>query len=205
MALYVHRVNTIEEAYRTYYQLGFKTIEIDVQITADNKVVVYHDDVHDKRLKYLKNTIPDLVTLEEFLHHTPKDLEVIVELKRYDDKDYAYRVVHQCKQYKTKKYIYASFDSKFAKHIQCMRLPVLHLHDTLETLDPYYKQVLVHKDCLPKEPSPQPPEALATYEGVYVWGVTTPTEQAALAASHPWVKGWVADPQKPVTLPDTLD
>ena len=197
--------NTIDGAYKSYYQEGKKSVKIEVQITADNKVVVHLDDVHTKRLKQLRNMNKSLVTLEEFLQHTPVDMQVIIEINRYDDKDFAYRVIHfaeenYSKEVKYAKFIYASKDKKTCKHIQCMNRPVFHVHDTVETLDPYYKQIGVTKEMLMSSNS----DLLKTYEGVYVY-VTD--DDKHLPYLYPWVKGWIwgtpapSTPQTPPTPP----
>lgn len=190
MAKFIRINNTVNDAYRNYYGNGDKSVKIEVQITQDNKVVVHLDDVHHKRLKQLRNINKTLVTLEEFLKHTPEDMQIIVEINRFDDKDFAYRVIHfaeenYSKDVKMKKFIYASTDKKFCKHIQCMKRPVYHIHTSFDTLDPYYFQIGVTKEMLLENP-----EALQTYQGVYVNGITQ-DEYPAYQHKFPWVKGWI--------------
>jgi hypothetical protein len=195
--------NTVDGAYKSYYQEGKKAVKIEVQITADNKVVVHLDDIHNRRLKQLRNTNKSLVTLEEFLQHTPADMQVIIEINRYDDKDFAYRVIHfaeenYSKEVKYAKFIYASKDKKTCKHIQCMNRPVFHVHDTVDTIDPYYKQIGITKDMLISGPC----DIFKTYQGVYVTDVTD--EDKHLTYLYPWVKGWVWGPNpEPLPLPLT--
>lgn len=192
MSTYKRINNTINDAYRVYYGMDSnKSVKIDVQITQDNKIVVHLDDVHNKRLKHLRKNMKNLVTLEEFLKHTPDDLKVIIEINRFDDKDYAYRIVHfaeinYSKEVKLNKFIYASTDKKFCKHIQCMRRPVFHVHKNIDTLDPYYNQIGITVEMLKHHP-----EAFQNYEGVYVINVNE-DDISNMKDEFPWVKGWIS-------------
>jgi hypothetical protein len=203
MSAFTRTNNTIDNAYKSYYEDGVKSVKVEVQITADNKVIVHLDDVHTKRLKQLRNIHKSLVTLEEFLQHTPDDMQVIVEINRYDDRDFAHRVIHfaegnYSKEVKKGKFVYSSRDKKTCKHIQCMNRAVFHLHDSIDTLDTFYKQIGVSKDILVFNC-----ELLHTYEGVYVTGVTS-TEYPVLKKLYPWVKGWIIEPS-PVPIILTSD
>lgn len=191
MSTFTRINNTVNDAYKVYYGNGpSKAIKIEVQITQDNKVVVHLPDVHNRRLKQLRNMDKTLVTLEEFLKHTPEDLQVIIEIKRFDDKDFAYRVIHfaeenYSKEVKQTKFIYASTDKKFCKHIQCMRRPVFHVHSTFDTLDPYYTQIGVSVEMLQYNPTD-----LQGYAGVYITDAKA-GDVDRLKEQYPWVKGWI--------------
>lgn len=187
MTLYVHRVNTINEAYKCFYKHNLNRIELDVQLTQDNKVVVYHDFIGKLRLKKFRNIFPDYVTLEEFLRHTPAGLEINVELKRYDDRDYSYRVIRICENFKKKhKYIYSSFDPFICKQIQCMKRPVMLLCNNVNAINPYYNKHCIHKDIL----TLVQPEF---HESAFVYGVESMKEYETLKCHYPNIQGWIVD------------
>lgn len=190
--MYAQCINTINDAYRQYYQKNIKKVHLEVQITQDNKVVVFQDNVSGKRLKNLKNIHKSLVTLEEYLKHTPQDMEYMIDILRYDDKDYLYRVVHICEQCKPKNaFTYISYDRKFCKHVMSMRRKYLHKIDCIAHVDPIFKNIIIHKNAI-KEIHPQMLGADGTpvYESVFVYGLTA-DEFTMFNALYPWVKGWV--------------
>ena len=185
--IFAHRVNTINEVYRNYYERGIKQIEIDVQLTKDNKLVVYHDNVSKQTMKQLRHKVKDIVTFEEFLRHIPDDIVINVELKRYDDRNYVYRVIDQSKKNKGKTYIYSSFDALFVKQIVSMKRIALHLHETPETFDPKFQSVCVRHDILNDD-------VLAKFEAVYVYANEMSKEDyEGLMEKYPGVKGWIVD------------
>lgn len=190
-----HCVSTINEAYKNYYQRGIKCIEIDVSLTQDNKVVLSHEDLKKQRLKKMKNINRECITLEEFCKHTPEDLKVFVDIKRYDDRDWVYRVTKFCEQQKKKEqYVYITCDKRFAKQIQCMRRFSALICMNLEDLDPYYDNIVIPRSLLidfdkvktARHSNIEKPE----WNAIYVFGVKS-EEYDELKLSYPLVSGWI--------------
>lgn len=188
MALYAHRVNTINGAYRNYYERKVKSLEIDIQITRDNKIIVFHDDVSKCTLKHLRNKYKDIVLLEEFLQHTPSDIVLNIELKRYDkNKDYVNRVIALCRKHKTRQFLYSSFDAQFCKQLAKLRQPVMHLHHTIDTVSATgVMRICVHKAVLPQLGD------IGVYDSVFVYDVHI-DDLNSMITTYPNVKGWIVD------------
>lgn len=184
-----HRSNTINDTYKNYYQRENKRVEIDIQLTKDNKLAVFHDNMTEKRMKQLFNLVgPTLVSLNEYLTHTPDDLEVYIELKNYSNKDYVYRVVHLTKKFPKKKFVYLSFDKKFCHMIRSMKRRAINLIDNAETLsDPSmnWTDICVHKSLLGHP-------RLATIPTVAVYDVLQ-KDVEKLQKAHPNVSTWIVD------------
>ena len=184
-----HRSNTINETYLNYYKRNNKCVEIDIQLTKDNKLAVFHDNMTEKRMKQLFNFVgPTLVSLNEYLTHTPDDLEVFLELKNYSNKDYVYRVVHLCKKFPKKQFTYLSFDKKFCHMIRSMKRRAITLIDNVEvlldtTLD--LTDVCVHKSLLDHP-------RLRAIEKVSVYDVMQ-KDVEKLQATYPFVSTWIVD------------
>lgn len=192
--IYIRNVNTITDAYKNYFQRNTKTLHVEVQITQDNKVVVFHDNVAGKRLKNLRNIHKSLVTLEEYLKHTPDDIDYMIDILRYDDKDFLYRVVHICEQCKPKKaFIYVSDDKKFCKHVKSMRRRYLYKMYFASQHDSLFNSVLVHKDIMNDiHPQLLSIDGTPVYDSIFVYGVNE-DEQKMLGSHYPWVHGWLVD------------
>ena len=187
-----HCDNTINDAYRSYYKSHRRVVKVEAQITQDNKVVLCGEDLSRKRLRQLRNTYPKLVTLEEFVQHTPDDMVIMIEIKRFDDKDYVHRVLHfaehrYTKEIKLKRYIYASKDELFCKQLQCMGRNVLHIHDNFSSLNQEYQQIGVTLKMLLRDS-----ESLYRYSGVYVYDLTY-HDYKDVHQRYSWVKGWIID------------
>jgi glycerophosphoryl diester phosphodiesterase len=182
-----HRSNTINDTYKNYYKRDQKIVEIDIQLTKDNKLAVYHDDMSQKRMKQLFNFVgPSLVSLNEFLTHTPDDLEVYLELKNYSNKDYVYRVVHLTKKFPKKKFTYLSFDQKFCHMIKSMKRRAITLIDKPELLDnDKLTDICVHKSLL-HDPRLKNIEKVAAYDVKF-------SEITSLQKSYPFVSTWIVD------------
>lgn len=183
-----HRSNTINDTYKNFYKRDQKAVEIDIQLTKDNKLAVYHDDMTQKRMKQLFNHVgPSLVSLGEFLTHTPDDLEVFIELKNYSNKDYVYRVVHLTKKFPKKKFTYLSFDKKFCHMVRSMKRRAINLIDTVELLneDVVLADVCVHKSLLGHP-------RLLTIEKVAVYDVAN-KDVPQLQKEYPFVSTWIVD------------
>jgi glycerophosphoryl diester phosphodiesterase len=182
-----HRSNTINDTYKNYYKRDQKIVEIDIQLTKDNKLAVYHDDMSQKRMKQLFNFVgPSLVSLNEFLTHTPDDLEVYLELKNYSNKDYVYRVVHLTKKFPKKKFTYLSFDQKFCHMIKSMKRRAITLIDKPELLDnDKLMDICVHKSLLHDQ-------RLKNIEKVAAYDVKF-SEITSLQKSYPFVSTWIVD------------
>ena len=192
--IFVRDVNTITDAYMNYFQRNIKTVHLEVQITQDNKVVVFHDNVSGKRLKNLKNIHKSFVTLEEYLKHTPDDMEYMIDILRYDDKDFLYRVVHICEECKPKKaFVYVSDDKKFCKHVKSMRRRYLYkMYDTSQH-DSLFNNILVHKNIMHDiHPQMLSVDGTPVFESIYVYGICE-DEQKMLSAHCSWVNGWLVD------------
>lgn len=184
-----HRSNTINKTYMTYYKQNNKSVEIDIQLTKDNKLAVFHDNMTEKRMKQLFNHVgPSLVSLGEYLTHTPDDLEVYLELKNYSNKDYVYRVVHLTKKFPTKKFVYLSFDHKFCHMIRSMKRRAINLIDNVETLsDPTINWTDI---CIPKNLLGHP--RLSTIPRIAVYDVLY-TDVENLQTMYPNVSTWIVD------------
>lgn len=181
-----HRSNTINDTYRNVYQRNVNAVEIDIQLTKDNKMAVFHDDMTSKRMKQLYNHVgPSLVSLEEFLRHTPDGLDVYIELKNYSNKDYVYRVVHLTKKYPKKKYTYLSFDPKFCHQIRSMKRRAINLIDAPEKIDEKMTDVCVHASLL-DHPTIKKLPNVSVYDVQY-------ESVSHLEKKYPFVKEWIVD------------
>lgn len=183
-----HCVKTINEAYCNYYQRDIKTIEVDVSLTQDNKVVLSHENLGKQRLKKMRNINRECVTLEEFCKHTPEDLRVFVDIKRYDDRDWAYRVINFCEKQKRKDmFVYITCDKRFAKQIQCMKRQAALICMTVEELDDYYESVVIPRELLEVF---DVVKAKKAWKAIYVFGVSA-EEYEELKESYSEVTGWI--------------
>jgi hypothetical protein len=199
--MFVFRSNAVTDFYFNLYKRDIKCVHVDVQLCKDNKVVVHPGNVSQKRLKQLRNTIKGFITLEELLKHTPDGMEVIIDIKKYDDRDFMYRVIRTCEQFKGKTYTYMTKDKKYCKQINCMRRKCLHHHTSVETFDEMFSKICIHKELLGA------PE-LAGFEEVYVDGVQK-DEYEALREQYPNVRGWIVDledvrPENELVVPEPV-
>jgi hypothetical protein len=199
--LHVFRANAVNDFYFNLYKRDIKCVHVDVQLCKDNKVVVHPGNVSQKRLKQLRNTIKGFITLEELLKHTPDGMEVIVDIKKHDDRDFMYRVIRTCEQFKGKKYTYMTKDKKYCKQINCMRRKCLHHHTSVDTFDEMFSKICVHKDLLEVA-------ELDGFEEVYVDGVHK-DEYDALKEKHPNIRGWIVDledvrPENELVVPEPV-
>lgn len=177
-----HRVNTISKVYEVYHKYDIRHIEIDVQITKDNEVVVVSYVDLSKRV----------ITLSDFLKYIPDDLWINVELKRFDKRTYVLDVLKICSEFRGKRFFYSSFDAEFCAILrkQVGNDHVGRLHERIGTLANTQKQDIigVHVRLLAHlDPS--------KYKKIYVWGLQGcgPKAIQGLKDSFKWVSGWIVD------------
>ncbi len=102
-----HRLNTIQSVYENYYKNDSSTFEIDIQMTKDLKLVVYHDDVSSKLYSELSSNTP---LFEDFLKYIPENMTINVEIKKYDNSVIALEYILSITEKYKHSYIFSSFD-----------------------------------------------------------------------------------------------
>jgi hypothetical protein len=125
METFAHRSNDIPYLYLLYWQRYVRRFEIDVQITKDGVIIVYHDDCskynHQEAEALHKRPV---FTLVEFLRCTPDEITLNIEIKRYNDIDYSDEVIKICRKHKGfKNIVYSSFDIDVVKNLKNKGLP----------------------------------------------------------------------------------
>lgn len=134
-----HNGNDVIENSKTAFELAIKkgyNIEIDIQLTKDDKIIVYHDDnferlhnvnkkvrestlYHIEKLSYEKSD-DKIMTLEEFLSFVDKRAGLLIELKSQDKKTdelLCKKTVELLKNYQGK-YVIQSFNPKILSYFK---------------------------------------------------------------------------------------
>ena len=116
MKTFAHRANDIQYLYMLYWKHRVRCFEIDVQISKDDVIIVYHDDISDIRHFEVEASIRrNVYTLAEFLRCVPDDITLNVEIKNYSGSakanEVTKKIVDMCERHKGLKHIvYSSFD-----------------------------------------------------------------------------------------------
>lgn len=192
-----HRANTLNDAFRYYYKYDLRTVELDIQLTQDKKIAVYHDDVSDKRMKHLLRS--NILVLDEYMKNIPQDLTINIEIKRYQHEkakqnkvpnDIACRIIQAVKKRGRKNVIYSSFDREITRIIMKNRRPGMLLIDKVEGLADIggYPWICIEKGLLETVNMMAIPETI-----VYVYNVKYGDELEKLKALYPFVKGFIVD------------
>lgn len=180
--LIAHRVNTIPKVYGLYYKKGVRHIEIDVQPTKDDVIVVHHDNISSQKYNQARHT-----RLDDFLKFIPDDIWINVELKRYDDKIYVDALLKICSQHRGKRFFFSSFDELFYRVLRAKKgTEAGYLHeDTRSLMKAKVRDIIcVHIDLLLYMD-------LRQYKAVYVWGLSGNIHK--LKERYDWVAGWIVD------------
>ena len=102
-------------------EIGCSIIEIDIRLTSDNILVLYHDSeitINNKKYiieKSIYNDVSEKVcTLEKILEISPKNLLYYLDIKVLDNKKkFTKYLVSFLKKYTNRTFILASFDKTF--------------------------------------------------------------------------------------------
>lgn len=173
---------SVDDVYRFYYKYEVKQVALTVQLTKDNKVVVWEENVSKLRLKQLRNKYVGFLTLEEVMKYTPNDVEFLIKILKFDERDYVYRIVRFCEKFKPKQnFTYASKDKKQCKQINSMRRNVAYWCDDIENIEYIYPKVLIHKDILL---SYNISVDLNKFSYIFVYGTNNPDEIHQITAIH---------------------
>jgi glycerophosphoryl diester phosphodiesterase len=192
-----HRANTLNDIYRYYYKHDLRMIELDVNLTQDKKIAVYHDDVSMKRMKHLLRD--NILVLDNVLSNIPSDLTINIEIKRYESiqakqnrlpNDIITKIIMAVKKRNKKNVLYSSFDREIVRiTLKNKRDGMLLLKEdsNLEDLEGY-PHICIEKSLLDRLNS------IKLYEKkiIYVYDVKA-DELEILKAKYPFIKGWIVD------------
>lgn len=185
-----HRCNNIESVYNAYFLHGMSKIELDVQMSKDRRIVVYHDDCSNRTVKSLvKDRVG--ITLYDLLYHIPDNITVNVEIKHYSNNHkhdiLTNLVLAQCRKFKYKKFIFSSFDPTICELLRKQRVNVYQLAETNEQLAAtFLPNVIVHKSLMHMALSN------TKFEKIGVWGVGNDEGQLMMSLD-PRVKAVIVD------------
>ena len=145
--IFTHRLNTIQSVYENYYKKSCLLFEIDIQITKDNKLVVYHDDVSSKSLSELPYNTP---LFEDFLKYIPENMTINVEIKKYSDSIVnLYDILAITYKYKHV-YIFSSFDKDIYDQLFSMEKDVWYLIKDIEKYNQDIPCICIDKKLINK-------------------------------------------------------
>jgi hypothetical protein len=176
----VHRTNNIDFLYKHYYNYNLRNFEIDIQ-PYKNLIILHHDEI------LLNNNIDNILTLEEFLKHTPNDITINIEIKKYKTyKNIIPDVKKLMQKYINKKYIISSFDKDICNDfIKIGGYEIIYLIGELENYDKTYKNICIHKKFL---------DILNyhNHEKIYVYGIHNNEFQIEINR-YKFITGWIID------------
>jgi len=147
--IFAHRLNTIQHVYENYYKNTSSAFEIDIQMTKDLKLVVYHDDVSSKSYSELSHIIPFVPLFEDFLKYIPENMTINVEIKKYKNSIVALEYILSITEKYKHTYIFSSFDKDVYNDLISLNKDAWHLvkkNDKYSQDTPY---ICIHKDLIP--------------------------------------------------------
>lgn len=152
--IFAHRLNTIQHVYENYYKNTSSAFEIDIQMTKDLKLVVYHDDVSSKSYSELPNTTP---LFEDFLKYIPEkmpenmpeNMTINVEIKKYKNSIVALEYILSIIEKYKHTYIFSSFDKEIYNDLISLGKDAWHLVKETDKYSQDTPYICIHKDLIP--------------------------------------------------------
>jgi glycerophosphoryl diester phosphodiesterase len=185
-----HRSNSLDALYNAYYSHSMRSFEIDVQMSKDRRIVVYHDNCANRTVRSLVKE-KMAITLYDFLYHTPDHIVINVEIKHYSNNHkhdiVTNLVLAQCRKFKYKKFIFSSFNPIICGLLKKKHVEVYQLIETDDQLhEAFLPNIMVHKDLLHTVVNDE------QYSKVGVWGVDR-GEGQVLLENQPKIRAVVVD------------
>ncbi len=164
--IFTHRLNTIQAVYENIYKNNSTCFEIDIQLTKDLKLVVYHDDVSDKLYSELLNTIPEIPLFEDFLKYIPSNMTINVEIKKYKNSvialNFILSITEKYTEYYNHNYIFSSCDKDIYDELISRGKEAWYLIKEPEKYSQDTLHICIHKDLI-KSIIPENHKRIAVY------------------------------------------
>ncbi len=181
---FAHRINTIQCVYNYFHAWDIRSIEIDIQTTKDGHIVVYHDDISDKKFSELPDNVP---TFEAFLRYIPSNMEINVEIKNYPNTEIDIgEIVNLCEKYSQHTYYFSSFDHDIYIALDAKYKSGWHLQDTISAYRVDVEHICIHKNMLPFI-------IPGKHKTIGVYDVKAGKEAKELSTLYPFVSAWILD------------
>lgn len=145
--IFTHRLNTIQSVYENIYKNESLFFEIDIQLTKDLKLVVYHDDVSSKLYSELPSNTP---LFEDFLKYIPENMTINVEIKKYENSTIALDYILDITEKYKHTYIFSSFSKEIYDKLISMKKDAWYLIKEIEKYNETISWICIEKDLINK-------------------------------------------------------